>query len=91
MPGFGGHLTDANPLSDRNIAKLGNYVLTRYGSATTTITEAEVAEVRQGGPTSPLLMLARGGIAAAVIVLLGIVLFVLKRRNTVSSSVGRKA
>jgi hypothetical protein len=47
--------------------------------------------VRQGGPTSPLLMLARGGIAAAVIVLLGIVLFVLKRRNTLSPSVGRKA
>ena len=91
MPGFGGHPTDANPLSDRNIAKLGNYVLTRYGSATTTITEAEVAEVRQGGPTSPLLMLARGGIAGAVIVLLGIVLFVLKRRNTLSTSVGGKA
>ena len=90
MPGFGGHPTDANPLSDRNIAKLGNYVLTRYGSATTTITEAEVAEVRRGGPISPLLMLARGGVAAAVIVLLGIVFFVLKRRKT-SSSIGRKA
>jgi mono/diheme cytochrome c family protein len=90
MPGFGGHPTDANPLSDRNIAKLGNYVLTRYGSATTTITEEQVAEVRRGGPSSPLLALARGGMAAGVIVLLGIVFFVLKRRKT-SSPIGRKA
>ena len=90
MPGFGGHPTDANPLSDRNIAKLGNYVLTRYGSATTTITDAEVAEVRRGGPSSPLLMLARGGIAAGVIVLLGLVFLLLKKRKT-SSPIGRKA
>jgi fructose 5-dehydrogenase cytochrome subunit len=91
MPGFGGHPTDANPLSDHNIAKLGNYVLTRYGSANTTITEDEVAEVRRGGPGSPLVMLARGGVASAIIVLLGIVFFVLKRRKTFSSSIGRKA
>src|SRR5262249_27175015 len=32
MPGFGGQPTDANPLSDRAIAALGNYVLTHYGS-----------------------------------------------------------
>jgi fructose 5-dehydrogenase cytochrome subunit len=91
MPGFGGHPTDANPLSDRNIAKIGNYVLARYGSATTTITEAEVAEVRQGGPTSPLLQLARIGVAAAIIVFLGIVFFGLRRRNTPSPNIGRKA
>jgi fructose 5-dehydrogenase cytochrome subunit len=91
MPGFGGHPTDANPLSDRNIATLGNYVLTRYGSATTTITEAEVAEVRQGGPTSPLLQFARIGVAVAIIVFLGIVLFGLRRRKTLPSSIGRKA
>jgi mono/diheme cytochrome c family protein len=91
MPGFGGHPTDANPLSNRDIAVLGNYVLTRYGSANTTITEAEVAEVRRGGPISPLLMLARGGMASAVIVFLGIVLVVFKRRKTFSSDIRRKA
>jgi mono/diheme cytochrome c family protein len=91
MPGFGGHPTDANPLSNRDIAVLGNYVLTRYGAANTTITEAEVAEVRRGGPVSPLLMLARGGMASAVIVFLGIVLVVFKRRKTFSSDIGRKA
>jgi hypothetical protein len=36
-------------------------------------------------------MLARGGVAAAVIVFLGIVLVVFKRRKTFSPDVGRKA
>jgi mono/diheme cytochrome c family protein len=88
MPGFGGHPTDANPLSDRAIAALGNYVLAHYGSAGTTITEAEVAEVRGGGPSSPLLALVRGGMAAGVVVvvLLGIAFVIRKRRKTFSSS-----
>jgi mono/diheme cytochrome c family protein len=87
MPGFGGHPTDANPLSDRAIVALGNYVLAHYGSASTTITEAEVAEVRRGGPGSPLVALAQGGIAAAVVVvLLGIAFVIRKRRKSLSSS-----
>jgi mono/diheme cytochrome c family protein len=87
MPGFGGHATDANPLSDRNIVALGNYVLTHYGSAGTTIIEQQVAEGRRGGPSSPLLALARGGMAAAaVVVLLGIAFVIFRRRkNSVSS------
>jgi mono/diheme cytochrome c family protein len=82
MPGFGGRTSDANPLSDRDIVALGNYVLTRYGSADTTITEQQVAEERRGGPSSPLLALARGGIAAvAVVLLLGIALLIFQRRR----------
>jgi hypothetical protein len=65
MPGFGGRPTDANPLSNRDITALGNYVLTHFGAAGAAITEQQVAEVRRGGPSSPLLMLARGGMAAA--------------------------
>jgi fructose 5-dehydrogenase cytochrome subunit len=93
MPGFGGHSTDANPLGDRDIAVLGNYVLAHYGSADTTITEQQVAEVRRGGPGSPLPELARGGVAAAVIiVLLGIAFVIFRRRKTSSSSsVGSRA
>jgi mono/diheme cytochrome c family protein len=91
MPGFGGHPTDANPLSDRDIAVLGNYVLTHYGSADTTITEQQVAEVRRGGPGSPLPALARSGVAAAVIVLLGMAFVIFRRRKTSSSSVGSGA
>jgi mono/diheme cytochrome c family protein len=82
MPGFGGRTTDANALSDRNIAALGNYVLTHYGAADTAITEQQVAEARRGGPSSPLLTLARGGMAAAaVIVSLGIAFLIVRRRK----------
>ena len=83
MPGFGGHTTDANALRDRDITALGNYVLTHYGSANTTITEQQVAEVRRGGPSSPLLALARGGMAtAAVVVFLGFAFLVVRRRKS---------
>jgi mono/diheme cytochrome c family protein len=92
MPGFGGHKTDANPLSDRNIVALGNYVLTRYGAADTTITEQQVAEARRGGPSSPLLALARGGMAAAaIVVFMGVgVLIVRRRKNSVSFQRGQQ-
>jgi fructose 5-dehydrogenase cytochrome subunit len=83
MPGFGGRTTDANALSDRDITTLGNYVLTHFGSADTTITEQQVAEARRGGPSSPLLALARGGMAiAAVVVFLGIAFLAFRRRNS---------
>ena len=82
MPGFGGRPTDANALSDRNIVALGNYVLTHYGSADTTITEQQVAEARRGGPSSPLLALARGSMAAAaVVVFLSVAFFIVRRRR----------
>jgi fructose 5-dehydrogenase cytochrome subunit len=82
MPGFGGRPTDANALSDRDIVVLGNYVLTHYGLGDTTITEQQVAEARRGGPSSPLLALARGSMAAAaVIVFLGIALLIVRRRK----------
>ena len=83
MPGFGGHATDANPLSDHDIAVLGNYVLTRYRSADTSITEPQVAEERRGGPSSPLIALARDGMAAAAVVVgLGIALLIFRRRKS---------
>ncbi|MCC8939790.1 Fructose dehydrogenase cytochrome subunit [Bradyrhizobium ivorense] len=82
MPGFGGRPTDANPLSDRNIATLSNFVLTHYGSADTTITEQQVAEARQGGPSSPLLALARGSTSiVAAIAFLGVAFLLVRRRK----------
>ena len=92
MPGFGGHATDANPLSDRNIASLGNYVLTRYGAGDITISEQQVSEARRGGPSSPLLALARGGMAtAAVVVFSGIGFVIVRRRkNSVSFQRGQQ-
>jgi fructose 5-dehydrogenase cytochrome subunit len=82
MPGFGGKASDANPLSDRDIAKLGSYVLAHYGPGDTAITEQQVAEVRHGGPSSPLLPLARGGLAAGTaVVILGAALLIFRRRK----------
>ena len=82
MPGFGGHPTDANQLSDRDIAVLGTYVLTHYGAGDITISEQQVSEVRRGGPSSLLLPLARWGLAAgAVVIVLGIVFLVFRRRR----------
>jgi mono/diheme cytochrome c family protein len=82
MPGFGGRPTDANQLSDRDIAVLGTYVLTHYGAGNTTITEQQVDELRRGGPSSPLLALARGGLAAAtVVVILGTAFLIFRRRK----------
>ena len=58
------------------------YVLTHYGPGDTSITEQQVNEVRRGGPSSPLLPLARGGLAAAtVIVILGAAFLIFRRRK----------
>jgi fructose 5-dehydrogenase cytochrome subunit len=81
MPGFGGHPTDSNQLGDRNIAVLATYVLTNYGAGDTTITEQQVSEVRHGGPSSPLLPLARGGLAAAAVVVLGLAFLLFRSRK----------
>jgi mono/diheme cytochrome c family protein len=84
MPGFGGHPTDSNQLSNRDIAVLGTYVLTHYGAGGTTITEQQVSEARRGGPSSPLLPLARGGLAAgAVVLVLAIAFLIFRRRKAV--------
>ncbi|MEH2491511.1 c-type cytochrome [Bradyrhizobium sp. AZCC 2230] len=84
MPGFGGHPTDSNQLSNRDIAVLGTYVLTHYGAGDTTITEQQVSEARRGGPSSPLLPLARGGLAAgAVLLVLGVAFLIFRRRKAV--------
>jgi mono/diheme cytochrome c family protein len=92
MPGFGGHATDANPLNDRDIIVLGNYVLAHYGAADTILTEQQVAEARRGGPSSPLLALARAGMAAAaIVVFLGIAFLIFRRRkNSVSFRRGQQ-
>jgi mono/diheme cytochrome c family protein len=87
MPGFGGHPSDSSQLSDRDIAVLGTYVFTHYGSGdATSITEREVSEARRGGPSSLLLPLARWGIAAATIAIILATVFLVYRRRRLSAS-----
>ncbi|QEO18758.1 c-type cytochrome [Acetobacter vaccinii] len=61
MPGFGGKKTDAVQLSDEEIAKLTKYVFDTYGRPQVSVSPAQVATIRQGGPKSPLLTLSRFG------------------------------
>jgi len=60
---------------------LGSYVLAHYGPGDTTINEQQVGEIRRGGPTSSLLLLARGGLGAAGIVVILAVAFLAFRRR----------
>jgi fructose 5-dehydrogenase cytochrome subunit len=70
MPGFGGHKADPNQFNDNEIVLLANYVFEQYGRVGTSVAQSDVAMVRQGGPSSPLVWLAKVGVAAAVLVFL---------------------
>ncbi len=89
MPGFGHHPNDINNLSDSQIASLANYILTTYGKPAKAVTATDVATVRQGGPGSNLVLLARFGMAAGgvvVLILLGIWIIRRKKRTVVNQS-----
>lgn len=82
MPGFAGGPHDLAALKDQQIVRLSHYVLEHYGRPGIVVTSAQVAEVRRGGPSSPLLALARAGIAAGVIlVLIAVFFLVVKARK----------
>lgn len=78
MPGF------SHELTDKQIADVTNYVMSTFGPGKAGTDVRRVAALRQGGETSPLLWLARGGMLAGVLV---VVLFIFwRRRKTASSS-----
>lgn len=61
MPGF------REELDDREVAAIGNYVMTAFGGSAVGITQQRVAVLRAGGESSPLLLLARVGIVLAIV------------------------
>jgi hypothetical protein len=67
-----------------------NYVLAQYGRAGGAVLPAYVAVIRQGGPSSPLVLLARIGIAGGGVAVLVIVLtlgfYVMRRRRAGTSA-----
>ena len=83
MPGFGGKSGDAVQLDDNQIAKLSNFVFKTYGRPGVQVTPQDVALIRKGGPASPLLLLARVGMAAGAILalILCVVLFAIRRHK----------
>jgi mono/diheme cytochrome c family protein len=67
MPGFG------KALSDRQIATLGNYLTQQFGNPAAKVTEAQVASLRAGEAKSDLAAIVQGAIAAAAVVVVGLV------------------
>lgn len=74
----------AHELSDKQITTLGNYLLASYGNPEATVTEQQVAQLRDpatAGADTSLLTLARVGMAAGAIVVLALIAFLVARRR----------
>lgn len=81
--GGSGHLMPAfrQTLSDEQIVTLGNYVQKMYGNPAIKVTAEQVTTLRNGGPASNLIGLARAGIIVGVLVLLALLLWWRGRRR----------
>jgi mono/diheme cytochrome c family protein len=80
MPPFGHQVNAVNQLSDEQVAALANYLQAGYGGGAS-VKPGDVATIRNGGPQSHLVLLARLGIAAGVLVLVLLVMMMLRRRR----------
>lgn len=81
MPPFGAQPNALNHLSDDQVATLANWILQHYGNASVTVSAAQVAEIRHGGPSSPLVMLAQVGVAAGAVIVIALLVWLLWRRR----------
>jgi len=83
MPAFGPDALFTDRLNDQQIADVSNYVLSRYGNDGLKVTAADVAQVREGGPTAPLAVMARFTLPAVVVacILIAFAVIVLVRRR----------
>jgi mono/diheme cytochrome c family protein len=83
MPSFGDG-SYVGELTDKQVADIANFVLQNYGNSTLSVSEADVSEVRAGGP-KPLLARAQPmilpGMAVAAVVIILLALFWLRRRK----------
>ncbi len=68
-------------LSDEQVVTLGNYVQKMYGNPDVKVTAEQVTTLRNGGPASNLIGLARAGIIVGVLVLLALLLWWRGRRR----------
>jgi mono/diheme cytochrome c family protein len=77
MPPFGDQANAVVQLNNVEVASLSNYLLAQYGNDKLTVTPEEVQVLREGGPKSNIVQLARIGMGAgAVAALLLVVSFV---------------
>jgi len=78
MPAF------AHELSDRQVTTLSNYLLTTYGNPEASVSEAQVAKLRDpatAGTDATLLTLARAGMAVGAVALLALIAWLMRRRR----------
>ena len=89
MPPFGDQDNAVTSLSNVDVASLANYVLTDYGNDKLKVTANDVAIVRQGGPRSNLVMMARIGMGVALValVLLAIAGLIWRMRRPTAQSI----
>jgi mono/diheme cytochrome c family protein len=81
MPPFGNQPNALNALSNEDVAALSNYVLKYYGNASVKVTKDDVEVIRQGGPQSNLLLLARIGMVAGGVLALALLSWLLTRKK----------
>ncbi|MGB9098029.1 c-type cytochrome [Erwinia sp.] len=84
MPPFGEQTHALTHLDDRQVATLASWIMQQYGKADVKVEPEQVAEIRRGGPSSPLVLMAQLGVAAGVLVvvlLLGYLIWRRKRSN----------
>lgn len=75
MPGF------EKEMSDQQIATLASYLTLHYGNPQAEVTAAQVKMLRAGGePTSGVVWLARGAMAAVILVLVALIFMNARRR-----------
>ncbi len=68
-------------LSDQQVATLATWLTGHYGNPQVNVSAAQVKQTRAGGPVSHLATLARGAMAAGVIVLILLVVWRVRRKR----------
>lgn len=66
MPPFGDQVNAVVQLNNVEVASLSNYLLAQYGNDKLTVTPEDVQVIREGGPKSSIVQLARIGVGAGV-------------------------
>jgi mono/diheme cytochrome c family protein len=85
MPPFGDQTNAMVSLNNVEVASLANYLLKDYGNARLSVTPEDVQVIRNGGPSSNLVMLARIGMCAGAlgaVVVIAAIFWILRRRRS---------
>jgi fructose 5-dehydrogenase cytochrome subunit len=86
MPAFGPEASFTDRLSDQDVADVANFVLHQYGNAAVSVSEKDVATIREGGKTP---LIARAGhlaLPALIALMIVIALLVWLRRSRKGAS-----